>query len=309
MDSGKQEGRSKATPPSRLRAALLLLPTAALACSIGASVTQPDAESTSVVRSLELQWPIEVGASSFVTQSPAESGQPYPCGSGVNGRHILHDEHGLNHDYLESLDIIAGSPQASESGDEGRGTDVVAVADGRVVALNFSQNECDRPFGAGNYVVIEHSQMQLKGKPLRSAYMHLNSMQQVEDESCGLNPSPSNLNDFRPPALGSLVRAGQKLGEVGNTGNSTGPHLHFQFATECTLEPASAVDCPSIALLDVNAQGFDNIETSRDEECAALPATGGPGPSTQVPNTYLADGTHVTSLGPESETILAATSP
>jgi murein DD-endopeptidase MepM/ murein hydrolase activator NlpD len=55
--------------------------------------------------------------------------------------------------------------------------------------------------GYGNYVVVDH------GNGYISLYAHLNSV-------------------FVRP--GENVVRGQQLGTVGNTGNSTGPHLHFE---------------------------------------------------------------------------------
>ncbi len=276
-----------------------LAPGFVLACSIGTSILEAPSEQDAnrSAPQLSMQWPIEVGVTSFVTQSPTASEEPYPCGSGVNGQHILHDKEGFNRDYRESLDIVVNPSDTSIAPGEGRGIDVVAVAAGRVVAQNFDQTECDRPFGAGNYLIIEHSQVQRDGKPLLSAYMHLNSYESSEEgHACGTNPEPSSLQDFRPPALGSLVRAGQKLGELGNTGNSTGPHLHFQFATDCVLEPASEVHCPAISLLSVNQAGFHNVTTHRDKTCNLARGIGGPGPTPPLQaEEYLPDGSFVTS--------------
>lgn len=287
----------------------LLIAPCVLSCSeFSSSDSLADAGQSSQTQQgqLSIEWPIESGVTSYVTQSPTKSGQGYPCGSGVNGRHIIHSDDGVNADYLQSLDIVAGSPVPSGADNDGRGTDVVAVAAGRVVALNFSQNECDSPFGAGNYVILEHPQKLIDGKPLRSAYLHLNSNQGAEQEaSCNSNPAPSHVEDV-DLQLGSLVTQGQKLGELGNTGNSTGPHLHFQFATDCILEPADQVHCPSIGVFAVNSQGFSTIETRRDDSCPKV-ATGGP-LQMRSNSTYLSDGTYVMSAANHPAAVLALAS-
>ena len=75
-----------------------------------------------------------------------------------------------------------------------RGTPVLAPADGEVV---FSK----RTPGLGNLLIIDH------GYGFQTAYGHLSSF---------------------TVRLGQEVTRGQKIGEVGNTGRSTAPHLHYE---------------------------------------------------------------------------------
>jgi murein DD-endopeptidase MepM/ murein hydrolase activator NlpD len=75
-----------------------------------------------------------------------------------------------------------------------KGTAVFAALDGEVI---FS----GRHKQYGNYVVLDH------GNGVVTLYAHhqLNLVQ-----------------------IGDIVRRGQKIAEVGRTGNATGPHLHFE---------------------------------------------------------------------------------
>ena len=73
------------------------------------------------------------------------------------------------------------------------GSTVLAAAAGEVVISKYS-------YSAGNYIMIDH------GSGIFTIYMHL-SKRNVE--------------------VGKEVSQGQKIGEVGSTGYSTGPHLHF----------------------------------------------------------------------------------
>ena len=73
------------------------------------------------------------------------------------------------------------------------GDKVIAAASGEVVIAKYS-------YSAGNYIMINH------GSQLFTVYMHLSKM------------------DVK---VGDEVILGQKIGEVGSTGYSTGPHLHF----------------------------------------------------------------------------------
>ncbi|WP_298398448.1 M23 family metallopeptidase [uncultured Azonexus sp.] len=74
------------------------------------------------------------------------------------------------------------------------GTPVVAAADGVVLTASYHQE-------FGNMIDVDH------GDGLVSRYAHLSAMDVVESQ---------------------IVRRGDKIGAVGTTGRSTGPHLHFE---------------------------------------------------------------------------------
>ncbi|MGC9311190.1 MAG: M23 family metallopeptidase [Sediminispirochaetaceae bacterium] len=76
-----------------------------------------------------------------------------------------------------------------------RGIEVVSAANGKVIERKYD------PMGFGNYIVIRHSY------GFATKYAHLDNVY-VEE--------------------GDLVTQGQKIGTMGNTGLSTGPHLHFE---------------------------------------------------------------------------------
>lgn len=76
-----------------------------------------------------------------------------------------------------------------------KGETVYATGNGKVI-------EVSRSFlGYGNEVVVDH------GFGYRTRYAHLSSIDVKE---------------------GQLVQRGEKLGELGNSGRSTGPHLHYE---------------------------------------------------------------------------------
>lgn len=78
------------------------------------------------------------------------------------------------------------------------GTSVFAALDGQVVVAGRHKQY-------GNYVVVDH------GNGVTTLYAH------------------HRLNLVLP---GDIVRRGQKIAEVGRTGNATGPHLHFELKVE-----------------------------------------------------------------------------
>lgn len=80
------------------------------------------------------------------------------------------------------------------------GSDVISPFDGKVI---ISKNKFLR--GTGKTIVIEHQL--LSNKIVTSRYYHLSK---------------------RLVLAGATIKKGQLLGKVGNTGRSSGPHLHFE---------------------------------------------------------------------------------
>ncbi len=85
------------------------------------------------------------------------------------------------------------------------GTPIYAVRDGTVSISKMQDNQR----GYGNYIVLSHSNHY-------TLYAHLLT---------------------RSVKAGQIVKAGQVIGTVGSTGDSTGPHLHFGV---CRNFPSSA---------------------------------------------------------------------
>ena len=75
-----------------------------------------------------------------------------------------------------------------------RGTPVMATAAGRVVFVGWDG-------GFGNKVVVDH------GYGYKTAYAHLDRIK---------------------VRWGTIVKKGQVIGSLGNTGHSSGPHLHYE---------------------------------------------------------------------------------
>ena len=89
-----------------------------------------------------------------------------------------------------------------------KGSVVVSAADGKVVRLGFDTR-------GGNFIVISH------GNGYESKYMHLSTIGVSKGQSVG---------------------PGRYIGLSGNTGRSTGPHLHFEiWKGSNAIDPASLI--------------------------------------------------------------------
>lgn len=85
----------------------------------------------------------------------------------------------------------------------GAGTSIVAVKSGTVVTSTAMKRPNGKYKSYGEYVVINH------GDGTMTLYAHM-------------------LPNSRAVSVGQHVSQGQLIGKVGSTGNSTGPHLHFE---------------------------------------------------------------------------------
>ena len=85
----------------------------------------------------------------------------------------------------------------------GNGAPIFAIADGVVTASEFGG-------GYGQYVYLEHD---VNGRSVLTVYAHMQ-------------------RGSSPLRVGDVVEVGDFIGLVGNTGISTGPHLHFEVRIE-----------------------------------------------------------------------------
>lgn len=113
-----------------------------------------------------------------------------PLGLPVQGSFQLSSAFGVRHDPITRMASLHEGTDFTAA----VGTPVVATAAGEVVQAHYS--------GAyGNLVELAHAE------GFVTRYAHLQSM---------------------AVQAGQMVRLGERLGSVGNTGRSTGPHLHYE---------------------------------------------------------------------------------
>ena len=97
----------------------------------------------------------------------------------------------------------------------GMGAAVVAATGGTVLLSYYSESY-------GNLIVVDHGT--IDGAQITTAYAHQSERLAQEGEA---------------------VAAGEIIGRVGSTGNSTGPHLHFEVRRDGEpVDPMNYVDEP-----------------------------------------------------------------
>ena len=105
---------------------------------------------------------------------------------------------------------------------------VVTAIDGLGDQVPLESTDVANP--AGNHVVIEVAD----GEYLLIAHMQ-----------------PGSLT----VAVGDVVESGQQIGLVGNSGNTSGPHIHIHLQDQPTFDPATATGLP-LQFTDYLADGM-----------------------------------------------------
>lgn len=120
------------------------------------------------------------------------------------------------------------------------GRDVVAAADGTVLYTNDGEYDrcdtgaCGGGGGFGNYVSIQHAD----GKV--TYYAHFKQWSVAV-------------------AAGQYVTCGTKLGEVGSSGNSTGPHVHFEVRVSNSASDPFDGPCSGPPTYWISQGGYDAL--------------------------------------------------
>lgn len=134
--------------------------------------------------------------SSEQNKKQAESSAPQPKSTG-NYVWPVPGFHYISSDYYDTVDRSSMHRAIDIAGSGIYGTKVVAAASGKVVTGNVS----GWGGGYGTFLMIDH------GNGRATLYAHMSEVS---------------------VSIGDTVKQGQTIGCVGNTGHSTGPHLHFE---------------------------------------------------------------------------------
>ncbi|MCW2925987.1 MAG: peptidase, partial [Thermoleophilia bacterium] len=144
---------------------------------------------------------------------PAPAAAPAPAASGSAPAgfkiHKPVDGYKISSHFGEIAEIRAGRAHGGTDLAIGQGTPIKAAAPGKVVKVGWD------PDGYGNYVTIDH------GNGWFTRYGHMVEKPSVKE--------------------GEVVAADAQIGKVGSTGNSTGPHLHFEVLKGGTA-PGNRID-------------------------------------------------------------------
>ncbi len=147
------------------------------------------------------------------------------------------------------------------------GRDVVAGADGRVTRTHDGEfdrcttGDCAGGGGFGNHVVLEHAD----GKVTYYAHLRRGSVSVRE---------------------GQQIRCGERLGQVGSSGFSTGPHLHFEVRVGGNADDPFTGQCGGPLSYWVNQGAYRGLPSAECEGGEPPP----PPPPPPMPDMHLEAG-------------------
>ena len=174
----------------------------------------------------------------------------------VNGHRAMHSQ-----EYAFDLDKLYESDPLPRSDNNSKypcyGENVYAIGPGEVmqVCSEIPENQTGgsdleiseieklwekfgfEPLGPGNYVSIKHPNNEY------SFYAHM---------------IPSSI----AVSQGDIVEPGQLLGRVGNSGNSDGPHLHFQLMDGPSTQTGRGLPCLFTNLMDCYGNKIDSLSNA-----------------------------------------------
>ena len=214
-----------------------------------------------------LEWPLRTANGlndcsyyvivNYVDQDPTAGIKDYNCGSSTYNGH--------------NGDDILTYPFTFYKMDNDQ-VEVIASAPGTIIAKvdgNFDKN-CAQNNLNYNYIAVQHADGS------QALYIHLKK------------------NSLTAKTIGQTVTTGEYLGQVGSSGNSTSPHLHFEILNPTLYEPYSG-PCnvlnptswwanqkpytePAVVRVQVNKiapvyPGCPGTETPNDDSCFTSPGT------------------------------------
>lgn len=142
------------------------------------------------------------------------------------------------------------------------GKAVVAIADGYISRI------ADRPTGYGRALYVVHPE-----KGTTSVYAHLNRFRADIDSMvlAERHRKQSNSLDMNCNADLYPVRRGEIIGYSGNSGNSFGPHLHFEIRHTATQRTLNMVTKGIIKLADKSAPVVNGLYFVATDSVAGVP--------------------------------------
>ncbi|CAM5697065.1 M23 family metallopeptidase OS=Streptomyces alboniger OX=132473 GN=CP975_19835 PE=4 SV=1 [Streptomyces alboniger] len=207
--------RSSRASVLRVRAAVLTVGLGA-SVALGAGVAAAADATPTVSTAVQTQSVVQAKAAKATTaeQAKAQAAKKAAAKKAAAKKKVSWIDPVRKYTLTASFDQAGGMWQAKHSGQDfavPTGTKVMAAHGGTVVKAG-GNGAGDGP-AYGNAIVIKH------GSGTYSQYAHLSRI------------------DVR---VGQIVKTGQRIALSGNTGNTTGPHLHFEIRT--TANYGSAID-------------------------------------------------------------------